>query len=64
MSMQVQPVKPPKPTDQSDIKPEPAKEVSIEKPGGTIRLAASREIKMSGKKIYISESQVIKLKQM
>ena len=61
MSMQVQPVKPPKPTDNSDTDVVKAKEVSIEKPGGTIRLAASREIKTDGKKIYISENQVEKI---
>jgi hypothetical protein len=43
MSKQVPMVKPPKPTAQSDIKPEPVKNTTITKPGGTIRLAASVE---------------------
>ena len=56
MSMQVQPVKPPKPTDNSDTEAVKAKEVTITKPGGTIRLAASREINMDGRKSTINES--------
>ena len=56
MSMQVQPVKPPKPTDNSDTETVKAKEVTITKPGGTIRLAASREINMDGCKLTINES--------
>ena len=63
MSKQVQPVKPPKPTDQSNIKPEVTKSVTIEKPGGTIRLAASRQINIGGKKVYLSENQVMKIKE-
>ena len=56
MSMQVQPVKPPKPTDQGDVKVTKAKMTTITKPGGTIRLAASREINADGNKSAINES--------
>ena len=63
MSKQVPMVKPPKPTAQSDIKPEPVKNTTITKPGGTIRLAASREINVDGKKVYLSETQVMKIKE-
>jgi len=62
---QVQPVKPVKPTAKGGTKVEPAKAKEIEMPKGTIRLAASVEPKKvmdEGKKIYLSEEQVLKIK--
>ena len=62
---QVQPVKPVKPTAKGGTKVEPAKAKEIEMPNGTIRLAASVEPKKvmdEGKKIYLSEEQLLKIK--
>jgi hypothetical protein len=65
MSKQVQPVKPPKPTDQSTTKPQVVKTKEISTPNGGIKyqIAASRKIDMGNKKIYLSETQIIKLKE-
>ena len=62
---QVQPVKPVKPNAAADTKPSSnvkAKEISM--PNGNIKyqIAASRKIDMGNKKIYLSETQLIKLK--
>ena len=55
----VQPVEPPKPTSDADVKPSDVKVKQIELPSGTISYNESKE---NGKKIYITEKQIIRLK--
>jgi hypothetical protein len=62
---EVSPVEPPKPTDNSVSKPEIPKAKEISMPKGKIKLAASvesRKVMDEAKKIYISEEQVLKIK--
>jgi len=56
---EIPPVEPPKPTSDADVKPSDVKVKQIELPSGTISYNENKEI---GKKIYITEKQVIKLK--
>jgi uncharacterized protein YaiL (DUF2058 family) len=53
--MKVQPVKPPKPTANSDVKPTIAKTKEISVPNGKISYTVTAENKKS-KKIYVSEN--------
>lgn len=55
----VEPVEPPKPTSDADVKPSDVKIKQIELPSGTI---SYNENKNFGKKIYITEKQIINLK--
>ena len=54
----VQPVQPPKPTTNADTKPSDVSTKTIELPNGTISYNENK----NGKKIYISEQQLINLK--
>jgi len=55
----VQPVEPPKPTSDADTRPSDVKVKNIELPSGTI---SYNESKQKGKKVYITEKQIINLK--
>lgn len=56
----VKPVDPPKPTSNADVKPNDVKIKQIELPNGTI--SYNENIQKNGKKIYITEKQIINLK--
>lgn len=56
----VQPVQPPKPTSNAELKPQITKEKKIETPNGTIKYTVTAENKI--RKIYIPESRIICLK--
>ena len=61
----VSPVEPPKPTVQKASKPEIPKAKEISMPNGKIKLAASvapKKVMDEAKKIYITEEQVLKIK--
>ena len=61
----VSPVEPPKPTTQKASKPEIPKAKEIPMPNGKIKLAASvepKKVMSEGKKVYITEEQVLKIK--
>lgn len=62
---EVSPVEPPKPTAQKASKPEIPKAKEIPMPNGKIKLAASvepKKVMSEGKKVYITEEQVLKIK--
>lgn len=66
----VQPVEPPKPTSDADTKPNDAKVKNIELPSGTISYNENKVVKESfaesvkhnSRKIYITEKQIINLR--